>query len=399
MDVTPVTTSSAAPGRAPRLLIVSSEFPPGPGGIGTHAYQMARHLTRRGWQVHVLSPQAYVPAAERETFNRRQPFAVIPLSERSAGHGWWVGRLRAMAAARSSRPDLLVATGRRAVWLAAAIHALAGTPWVVVGHGSEFIGQSRGGGMMTRRATASAAAVIAVSDYTAGLIRAAARPRRLITIPNAADGERFRPGLETTTLRERWAIPTGDVLLTVGQVNERKAQDVVIRALPRILAVRPAITYVMAGLPRRQEAFAALADELGVADHVRFAGLVADEDLSAAYNLADLFVLVSRPAGGEVEGFGIAVHEAALCGVPAVISRGCGLTEAIRDGETGLSVPPDDPEATATAILSLLDDPRRRREMGRRARELAASATWSERVAEYDRVLRSLLPPRPEYAQ
>jgi phosphatidylinositol alpha-1,6-mannosyltransferase len=380
-------------GESPRLLLLSSEFPPGPGGIGHHAYQLAGHLSRLGWDVTVLSPQEYVSAAERDAFNRRQPFAVTPLPGREAGRGWWAGRLRAVAGAiRGRRPHVLLGTGRRALWLAAAVHSLTGIPWAAVGHGSEFTGGGRGAAL-TRRALHSAKAVIAVSDYTAGLIRAAANPRRLVVIPNAADGARFRPSVDTTALRRRWDLGEGPVLLTVGQVSERKAQDTVIRALPAILAHHPRATYVMAGLPREEAAFGELAAELGVAERVRFTGLVADEELAAVYNLADVFVLMSRrTAGGDVEGYGIVVQEAALCGVPAVVSQDCGLEEAIRDGETGLSAPPDDPAATAAAILSLLDDPDRRRAMGRRAREVALTATWAERVAAYDRELRALLP-------
>ena len=252
---------------------------------------------------------------------------------------------------------------------------------------------------MTRRALESAATVIAVSEYTAGLIRAGARPRRLNVIPNAADGERFRPGLAADELRARWGVGVGPVVLTVGQVSERKAQDVIIHALPHILVERPDATYVMAGLPTLKEPLAALAAELGVAARVRFAGMVSDEELPLAYNLADVFALVSRrTAGGDVEGYGIVVQEAALCGVPAVVSRDCGLTEAIREGETGLSVPPDDPQATVAAVLALLNDEPRRREMGRRARELALAATWSGRITEYDRALRAVL-PRPEVSR
>jgi len=384
---------TAGGGAPPRLLLFSSEFPPGPGGIGVHAYELARHLSRLGWDVGVLSPQEYVSAAERDAFNRRQPFTVSPLPGREAGRSWRAGRLRAVAGAlRARRPDVLVGTGRRALWLAAAVHALAGIPWMAVGHGSEFTGAGRGA-TLTRLALGSAATVIAVSDYTAGLIRAAARPRRLVVIPNAADGTRFRPGIDTAALRHRWQLGDGPVLLTVGHVTERKAQDTVIRALPPILAHYPNTTYVMAGLPKQQAAFGALAAELGVADRVCFAGLVADDELAAVYNMADVFVLMSRrTAAGDVEGYGIVVQEAALCGVPAVVSRDCGLEEAIRDGETGLSAPPDDPVATAAAILSLLDNPERRRAMGRRAREVALAATWAERVADYDRELRALLP-------
>lgn len=384
---------TAGGGVPPRLLLLSSEFPPGPGGIGVHAYQLARHLSRLGWDVSVLSPQEYVSAAERDAFNRQQPFAVTPLPGREAGGGWWAGRLRAAAGAvRNRRPDVLVGTGRRALWLAAAVHAWTGIPWAAVGHGSEFTGGGHSAAL-TRWALGSAATVIAVSDYTADLIHAAAKPRHLVVIPNAADGARFRPGIDASDLRRRWRLGDGPVLLTLGQVSERKAQDTVIRALPRVLAHHPDATYVMAGLPKQEAAFGALAAELGVAGRVRFTGLVADDELTAIYNLADVFVLMSRrTAGGDVEGYGIVVQEAALCGVPAVVSRDCGLAEAIRDGETGLSAPPDDPPATAAAILSLLDDPGRRHAMGRRAREVALAATWAERVAEYDRALRPLLP-------
>lgn len=388
-----------APNSRPRLLLLSSEFPPGPGGIGTHAYQLARHLARLGWNVMVQSPQPYVSAGERDAFNARQPFSIAPLADRDAGSGWWAGRLKEIiGVTRSFRPTLIVATGQRALLTAAAIHALYRIPWVAVGHGTEFVNHSSGIRLLTRRAIDSAAAVIAVSEYTAGLIRDAARPRRLIVIPNAADGERFRPGLDTARLCEEWNVGEGPVLLTVGQVSERKAQDVVIRALPRILADQPDIRYVIAGLPSRREVFATLAGELGVADRVHFTGVVADQDLPALYNAADLFVLVSRRAAdGDVEGYGIVVQEAALSGLPAIVSRDCGLTEAIREGETGLSVPPNDPDATAAAVLSLLNDEARRREMGHRARQLAQSSTWSERIAEYDQVLRGLLPPQSEF--
>ena len=372
---------SATATDTPRLLLLSSEFPPGPGGIGTHAYQLARQLTARGWAVTVVTAQEYAPAAARAAFNSRQPFAVVPLPGRAGGHATTIAaRLRAIGQAmRAARPDLLLATGRRALWLAAVLGPICRLPVVAVGHGSEFHSDSAVARAMTGRAIAGAAAVVAVSDYTAGLVRAAGRPRRLLVIPNAADGDRFGPTSAPPLPRSPALLPLpgAPVLLTVGRVGDRKAQDVVIRALPRVLAVHPDVVYVMAGIP---------------AHAVCFTGAVDDDALPALYNRADLFVLVSRrTAGGDVEGYGIVVQEAALCGLPAVVSRGCGLTEAIREGETGVSVPPDDPEATAAAIVALLDDADARTRMGRRARELAARATWADRVADYDRLFREVL--------
>jgi phosphatidylinositol alpha-1,6-mannosyltransferase len=382
---------------APRLLLLSSEFPPGPGGIGTHAYQLARHLTARGWAVTVVTAQEYASAAARAAFNRRQPFAVVPLPGRAGGRATTTvaARLRTIGRAmRAARPDLLLATGRRALWLAAALGPIYRLPTVAIGHGTEFHSGSAVARLLTGRAIAGAAAVVAVSDYTAGLVRAAGRPRRLLVIPNAADSDRF--GITPAPLLPRFPDllppPGPPVLLTVGRVGDRKAQDVVIRALPGVLAAHPDVVYVMAGIPEKQAEFTALAEQLGVAHALSFTGAVDDDALPALYNRADLFVLVSRrTAGGDVEGYGIVVQEAALCGLPAVVSRGCGLTEAIREGETGVSVPPDDPAATAAAIVDLLDDDAARAGMGRRARELAARATWADRVADYEHLFHEVL--------
>jgi phosphatidylinositol alpha-1,6-mannosyltransferase len=181
--------------------------------------------------------------------------------------------------------------------------------------------------------------------------------------------------------------------LTVGQLSERKAQDVVIRALPAILTKHPDVIYVLVGLPTRAQELERLAQDLGVREHVLITGTVPVDDLVLYYNLADLFVLVSRRTeGGNVEGYGIVVSEAALCGVPAVVSSGCGLEEAVLGGRTALLVEPDDPRATAAAILSLLSDDSARREMGAAARErVLETGTWAQRAAVYGRILRRVV--------
>ncbi len=390
-----MTSDALRPDRpdAGRLLLLSSEFPPGPGGIGTHAYQLARHLTRRGWAVHVVTPQAYASTTERDAFNNRQPFAITTLPERSGGGLVLARRMADIRTAMADiRPDVIVATGLRALWAAALLAPLAGVPWLAVGHGSEFNAPSATARRLTSAAINRATAVVAVSDYTAGLIRSQAKPRRLLVIPNAADGERFRPGLHVAGLCRQLGVEGQRILLTVGNVSERKAQDVVIRALPAIAAVAPDVHYLIAGLPTMQAEYAALAESLGVADRVCFMGMVDDEMVPRLYNLADLFVLVSRStSSGDVEGYGIVVQEAALCGTPAVVSTGCGLTEAMVEGVTGLSVPPDDPEATAAAILSLLEDEPRRAAMAHEAGTLAAQATWDSRVAAYDDLLHQMV--------
>jgi len=371
-----------------KVLIVATEFPPGPGGIGTHAYELARHLSRRGWAVTVLASQDYVAAEETEAFNAAQPFRVVTW-RRTTGAGPLraIGRLASLSALlRESPPDVAVASGGRAVLACAVACRRGGTPFVAVGHGTEF--GSRGlAAVALRAAFRRAAAVVAVSEYTRRLYREFC-PDALAAevIPNGADPERFRPMAADEVRRALGgAIPAGRLLVTVGNVTPRKAQDVVVRAMPRILARVPDARYALAGLPTDGERILRIARECGVADRIHLLGRLAPDALCAALNAAEVFVLTSRrTASGDVEGYGIAAVEAALCGRPAVVSRGSGLEEAIVDGETGLAVPPDDPAATADAAVALLSDPARRARMGQRARERALSEqTWEKRVARY----------------
>ena len=154
----------------------------------------------------------------------------------------------------------------------------------------------------------------------------------------------------------------------------------------------PRAHYVVVGLPTRGEALLELARTLGVADRVHVLGRVGAERVPSLLNASDVFVMTSRATGeGDVEGYGIAAVEAGLCGLPSVVSGGSGLAEAVKDRETGLVVPPENPEATARAILSLLADEEARRAMGARAaRRASEEQTWERCVARYDEAMRPL---------
>jgi phosphatidylinositol alpha-1,6-mannosyltransferase len=165
---------------------------------------------------------------------------------------------------------------------------------------------------------------------------------------------------------------------------------VVIRALPFVLERVPRTHYLIAGLPTKQLEYELLASDLGVAEHVHFLGRVGPEKLLRLLNACDVFVMTSRMTStGDCEGYGIAVVEAALCGKPAVVSQGSGLSEAIVDGTTGLAVAQDDPVATAVAVVALLCDRDRCLDMGRAAlRHALEEQTWDHRLGQYDSVLR-----------
>jgi phosphatidylinositol alpha-1,6-mannosyltransferase len=300
---------------------------------------------------------------------------------------------RALRIARRNDVDVLVGVGKQAVWVGAALSALTGTPLVAVGAGSEFLSGQGMSHVLTRWAFGRARRMIAISGYARELAyRAGIGRYRTSVVHCGADAGLYHPGLPTDKLRQRLGLGSAPVILTVGQLSERKAQDVVIRALVHITRDCPDVVYLTVGLPTQYRELQQLAKQCGVDDHVRFLGQMPQDQLPLFYNLADVFVLVSRRTEGEVEGYGIVVAEAALCGVPAVVASGSGLIEAVIGEETALIVSPDDPDATGRAIVRLLKDDELRQRMGSKARQHALeSATWERRVRGYDRILRTVV--------
>ncbi len=380
-----------------RLLLLSSEFPPGPGGIGTHGHRLTCELTALGWDSLVVASQDYASEEEIARFNSAQPFPVERVRPVAGSLVEGIYRWRvASRCIKKHKPDVLLASGSRAVWLAAILARRHGIPWIAIGHGTEFGTRAAVAKRMTRHAFSRADNVICVSEFTRQQMNAAGiRARASQVIENGADHIQFTvlPEKEVKDFRCCLGFGDSEILLTVGQVSERKGQSAVIRALPHVLKEAPKTQYVMVGLPTKEKEYRELAIQLGVSDHVHFMGRVAGESVLRFMNVCDVFVMTSRHTGaGDFEGYGIAVVEAAFCGKPALVSAASGLSEAIVDGVTGYAVDPDKPEAIAQALVRLLRDDDLRQEMGRAARERALrEQTWERRAQDYDRFLRALL--------
>lgn len=384
-----------------RLLFLASEFPPGPGGIGTHAQRVTCELTALEWKSLVVTSQSYASQEEISRFNDAQPFPVVRLHPIRGAPVEAIYRYNLTSRyINKHKPDVLLASGSRAVWLAAVLTHRHGVPCVAIGHGSEFGVRSFVSQRMTRWAFSRAAAVICVSEFTRRQMTAAGiHMRSAHVIENGADQTHFAQlaEREVREFRRSLGLENSKILLTVGHVSERKGQSAVIRALPHVLKESPNTHYVVAGLPTKEKEYRDLATNLGVSARVHFVGLVKSEALLQYMNACDVFVMTSRyTQQGDFEGYGIAVVEAALCGKPAVVSANSGLSEAIVDGVTGYAVEPENPQEIAQALIRLLRDKALRQEMGNAARERGMrEQTWERRAQQYDRLLRGLLTSKP----
>jgi len=252
------------------------------------------------------------------------------------------------------------------------------------------LGENRGRftRLLNRRTAAWSDRVLAVSSAVAeaAVRRDGVRPDRVAVVPN---------GIEPATadlrdrrrLRRALGLDEEDVLfLYLGRLHREKGPDVLLQALEPLH--RDAAAGWMAVLvgdgPERKAVAAALASKPWGA-RVRSTG--ARSRVGPWLDAADVLVLPSRE-----EGMPVAAIEAMMRGRPVAGTRVGGTPEVVRDGETGLLVPPEDPQALAAILLRLLEDAPARRALGARAAEAARAGFTVERMAastlgEYRRLL------------
>ena len=176
-------------------------------------------------------------------------------------------------------------------------------------------------------------------------------------------------------------------LLFAGGNFYRKGLDTAVRAIAVIRESAPGVRLFVAGHDRAQPRIRRLSQQLGVADAVRFLGRLDRDLMEAAFVGADVFVMPSR-----TEALGLVYLEAMRAGIPVVCGNVGGVTEIVRDGESGLTVPPEDPEALATAVLRAHTDRDLRKRLIAGGRTILAERTparlGDETVAVYDEVMR-----------
>lgn len=174
-------------------------------------------------------------------------------------------------------------------------------------------------------------------------------------------------------------LPDGvRVLLAVSRLTEQKGLDVAVRALA---SLPDDTALVVLGEGPERASLEALARELGVAGRLHLRGR--EPDVAAWLDRASVLVHPAR-----WEGFGLAVLEAMLAGLPVVASNVSSLPELVRDDETGLLVRPDDPSALALGVARALEDGERLGAAGReRARSEFSVAKMADRTAELYRSL------------
>lgn len=292
---------------------------------------------------------------------------------------------------RRFRPDVL-----HAHWIvpggfaAAVVSRLTGVPLFLTLHGSDVFVAGRNAlfrRMAVYAATTARAITSCSPDLTASLSKLGARVDHVQHVPNGCDPEVFRPSPEgRARLRTQLGIPqAAPLVLSLGRFAHKKGFDVLLRAAPSLLQRVPGARVVIAGGGDLESELRGLHAELGLDDRVTLLGSVDRSRIADYFSACDVFAVPSvRDAAGNVDGLPVVVLEAMATGVPVVASNLTGIPLAVRHGDTGLLVPPGDPDALGDALVALLGDTARARRLGHAGRaRVEQELSWNAVAARH----------------
>lgn len=279
-------------------------------------------------------------------------------------------------------------------------------PSVVLAHGEEITSWGKRDASRSASAAArwkpralwnvyrKADQIVANSRFTRDLlVDGGINEDRVAIVHPGTDPARFRPMSKDQRLLGEWGLRGRKILLTVGRLSKRKGHDMVIRALPEILAAVPNAVYLIAGAGEYESVLRDLAKSLNVAPYVRFLGEVHSDELPTIYNLADVFLMPNRtlPDSNDVEGFGIVFLEASACAKPVIGGCSGGVPDAIVDGKTGVLVNGSSPGAISNAVLLLLTNSGLACRLGRTGRQrVCREFTWDHSAAKIKDLMETL---------
>jgi glycosyltransferase involved in cell wall biosynthesis len=296
-------------------------------------------LAKRGHANVLVCPPG--SASEREA--RRLGVEVAPVSMRSAISPLAIAR--AVAALRRAAPDLVHLHTGRANWVGGLAARWLSLPAITTRRMDRRVARGPRTRWLYGRGVRHA---VAISEAVRRRLLDAGVPSgRISVIPSAVDPHALAAPRERAGIRRELGLDDGEFcLLALAALERRKGIDVLLDALAELET--PPRVLVAGDGPCRAELEEQSA-RLGLATRVSFLGR--RQDKACLLLACDALVLPSR-----AEGLGVAALEAMACARPVVASRVGGLADLVRDGETGLLVPPEDPEALARAIAALARD-------------------------------------------
>jgi N-acetyl-alpha-D-glucosaminyl L-malate synthase BshA len=348
------------------------------GGSGIVGSELGRELAERGHTVHFISyalPTRLCRLTERMRFHQVDLFD-YPLFEFPPYDLALASKI--IEVAENEKLDVLhmhyAIPHATAGFLAREMYKpVRYLPFVTTLHGTDItlVGSRQSFLPITQFSIAQSDALTAISQYLADETCRTFGNCAVEVIPNFINANEYARR-ENPELRDELA-PNGEKLLIhVSNFRPVKRINDCIHTLAKVKE-RVRARLVMCGDGPEREGAEKLARDYGIAEDVLFLGQV--PNIADYLSVADLLLMPS-----ETESFGLAALEAMACETPVIATRGGGLPEVVRDGETGFLIDVGDTQAMAERAIEILSDLKKQREMGARGRAWAIERFNTEKV-------------------
>lgn len=331
------------------LRIVFSEAATSYGGQEQYIHKLMNGLRDQGHHLEAIcQPHAVLAQKLRE-----DGFTVHTLltdGPKNFVKGVW--RLRKVL--RQGRFDVVNTNSRRDTMLVGTAARLAGVPLIVRSrHLAKKVGSLLSYTIVPH-------AVIACSEYVRNhLLDRGVKPAQVRVVYPSVPIEHWPQG---STLRSELKLAATDVVITcVAVMRAQKGHTTLLAAVEPLIKSRPNIHLVLAGSGAMLETLEQFVAEHGLEKRVHFLGM--RQDIPNVLNGSDIFALAT-----EIEATGTVYVEAQAAGLPVVGTRVGGVPEMMIESETGVLVPPNDPDALRDALVQLIDNEMLRKTMGSAAR-------------------------------
>ena len=384
-----------------KTLLISEIFPPRHGGSGRWFVELYSRLPRDGFVICAGSTdgdEASDEQLKKQLFIERRPLSSGSWGIKSfEGLGFYWRSFRYLSKLIRQNDITRIHCGRclpEGV-MGLMLNLRYGLPFLCYVHGEDIqtAAESRELTWLIRRVFARATTLIANSHNTARILRDSWQvpDDKVKVLHPGMDAERFVPAANDAEFRSRMGWNDRPVILTVGRLQRRKGQDMLIGALPAVIQSHPNVLYAIVGNGDERERLETLAEEHKVQDNVMFLGEIDDAQMVQCYQQCTLFCLPNRTERADIEGFGMVLAEAQACGKAVVAGDSGGTRETMRIGETGLIVDCTAPEPLATSLNQLLSSPEQIAAMGEAGRAFVTEHfDWPVHVTKAREVFKAL---------
>lgn len=356
-----------------RIAILSPKFPPKYiGGAEISAYNIAKHLAKRGHDVHVVTRR------QREAKEDGFKVHFIDFTERPSFLRYRSTAKRLAMKAVEIKPDIIFSetlySGAHAGMIA---KRRLGVPLVVRPTGEAYFISNILKRMTVRRILSKADLVLPLTEHMDMVIKGIFSGARTHIV-----GEGIEIGMYSSSRKAR--LPKESVLF-LGRLTELKGVKYLIEAFKEVREKRPDAHLVIAGYGELESELKDQAKRQGT-EGITFRGKVERKDVPGYMKACEVFVLPSIS-----EGFPLVILEAMSCGAPVIATDVRAMPEIVKDGKNGLLVKPRDPKGLARCILQLLGDRMLRERMSRNNMEFAKGYSWESISGKIEEQMLKLL--------